>query len=78
MELGLTSGEIREARSADGMTVRVYAVAGGSFTHVRVDGLNGVPVHIRNHRFEGDALRDYAEQKAHHAATEAADDAMEA
>lgn len=78
MELGLKSNEIREARSVDGATVQVYAVGGGSFTHVRVSGPNGVPLHTKSHRFESEALRDYAEQKAHHAAAEAVDDAMEA
>lgn len=74
MELGLTSGEVREATGANGETIRVYAVAGGSFTHVQVRGADGHLIFSRNERIEDTALRAFAEQKAQHGAVEYTED----
>lgn len=64
MELGLTSGEVREATGANGETIKVYAVAGGSFTHVQVRGADGHLIFARNEPIMATALRVFAEQKA--------------
>lgn len=62
-EPGLASGEIRTATTPDGMTVSVYAVMGGSFTHVRVARHDGSTHFAQSYRFESDALRHFAELK---------------
>lgn len=59
----LTPGEIRTAPGVAGATVNVYSVAGGSFTHVRVDGADGWTLFSRSYQFETDALRCFADLK---------------
>lgn len=61
----LTPGEVREAPTylGEDLTVKVYSVANGAYTHVRVVRPDGSTHHAESHRFETDALRRFAELK---------------
>jgi len=57
----MAPGEIRTA-TVKGFTFSLYHVCGGSFTHVSVRMVDGPSVYSKNHRFESDAVADYARQ----------------
>lgn len=58
----LRPGEVRVALLPAGL-VKVYSVAGGSFTHVRHENAEGVMQFARNYQFETAALVKFAEIK---------------
>ena len=59
----LTPGETREARTPDGGTVKIYSVANGAFTHVRLTRPDGSLAMAHSYRFETTALVDFAAMK---------------